>query len=64
MVRVETRKYEASHGHTPRQSREYRVSPWAFRVDGQTDILWITASYRDAVKQAKAQAQWSVEVLP
>jgi hypothetical protein len=64
MIRIDTLKYEASHGHTPRQSRGYQVSPWAFQLDMSTTPVFITASYKDALKQAKAMAQCSVTVLP
>lgn len=64
MIRVDTLKYEASHGRKPRQSRDYQASPWAFQIDVETTPVFITASYKDALKQAKAMAQCSVTVLP
>ena len=48
---------KACHGHTPRQSRQYRVSPWAFQLDHQPEPIWITASYQETLRQAKARAQ-------
>jgi hypothetical protein len=38
-VRIETKQYEFSHGHTPRQGRDSATSPWAFQIDGRQDIL-------------------------
>ena len=64
MIRINTLKYEAAHGRTPRQPREYQVSPWAFQLDMSTTPVFITASYKDALRQAKALAQDSVTVLP
>lgn len=63
-IRIVTREYEYVHGHKPRQTRFYRVSPWAFEIDEQEPPIFITASYKIALKQAKAQAQYSVTVLP
>jgi len=64
MIRVDTLKYEASHGRKPRQSREYQASPWAFQIDLSTTPVFITASYTVALKAAKALAQDRVTVLP
>jgi hypothetical protein len=64
MIRVDTRKYEASHGHTPRQPRGASVSPWAFEIDQHPEPIVITASYKDALKHAKSRARWCVVVLP
>jgi len=64
MIRIETITYEAAHGHKPRQSRQYRTSPWAFQIDLDPTPVFITASYADAVKQAKTRAQYSITVLP
>jgi hypothetical protein len=64
MIRVDTLKYEASHGHKPRQPRGYAVSPWAFAIDQDPTPVWITASSKDALKKAKQRARWSVVVLP
>lgn len=64
MIRVATIKYEASHGHKPRQPRQYAVSPWAFQIDQDPTPVFITACYMDAVRQAKKQAQYSITVLP
>jgi hypothetical protein len=64
MIRVSTLKYEASHGHTPRQPRGMSVSPWAFEIDQDPQPVVITASYKDALKKAKGLARWSVVVQP
>jgi hypothetical protein len=64
MLRVSTLQYEATHGHTPRQPRGQSVSPWAFEIDQDPRPVIITASYKDALKQAKGRARWSVVVLP
>jgi hypothetical protein len=64
MIRVSTLKYEASHGHKPRQPRGYSVSPWAFQIDQHPTPVFITASYKDALNKAKQRARWSVVVLP
>ena len=63
-ITVNTLSYEASHGHKPRQPRFSAVSTWAFEIDQQEPPIFITASYATAVKQAKAQAQHSITVLP
>jgi len=63
-VRIDTRKYEASHGRKPRQSREFKTSLWAFQIDLNPTAVWINRSYRDAVKHAKALADFSITVLP
>ena len=64
MIRVSTLKYEASHGHQPRQPRGMSVSLWAFEIDQDPQPVVITASYKDALNKAKQRAQWSVVVLP
>jgi hypothetical protein len=63
-ISISTIKYEAVHGRKPRQPRAYRVSPWAFHIDLNPVPVFITASYKEALKQATAQAQYSVTVLP
>lgn len=65
MISVDTLKYEASHGHKPRQPYGQPASTWAFTVDGHHDqVVWIRGKYSEALKQAKKQAQYSVTVLP
>ena len=63
-IRIDTTRYEATHGHRPRQPRHYTVSPWAFQIDRDPQPVCITASYRDAVKQAQALATFAITVLP
>lgn len=63
-IYVKTLRYEITHGHTPRQPRGHNVSPWAFQIDETPTPVFITASYKDALKQAKALAQYRVTVLP
>ena len=53
MIRVSTLKYEASHGHTPRQPRGMSVSPWAFEIDQDPQPVVITASYKDALRRPR-----------
>jgi hypothetical protein len=64
MIRVNTLRYEATHGHKPRQPHGASMSPWAFVIDQQPVPVIITASYKDALKKAKSRARWSVVVLP
>jgi hypothetical protein len=64
MIRVNTLRYEATHGHKPRQPHGASVSPWAFQIDQAPEPVIITASYKDALKKAKSRARWSVVVLP
>jgi len=63
-IKVDTRVYQAHYGHKPRQTCFCPVSTWAFEVDGQEPPVFINASYKTALKQAKAMAQHTVEVLP
>jgi hypothetical protein len=63
-IYVKTLRYEITHGHKPRQARASKMSPWAFQIDTSKEPVFITASYKDALKQAKAMAQYSVTVLP
>jgi hypothetical protein len=65
MMHVNTRPYEAVHGHKPRQPLTSRVSRWAFQLDDDPDdILFITAKYRDARRTACGEAKRSITVLP
>jgi hypothetical protein len=64
MIRVSTLRYEASHGHKPRQPHGSSVSPWALLIDQAPKPVVSTASYKDALKHAKSRARWSVTVLP
>jgi hypothetical protein len=61
-IRVETHEYTWVHGHKPR-TQHGQASAWAFQLDGTTAVVWITGTYREAVRQAKRQAQYSVKVL-
>jgi hypothetical protein len=45
MVRVVALKYEAVHGHKPRQPRGYSIWPWAFQIDMAPTPVIFTASY-------------------
>jgi hypothetical protein len=63
-IQVDTHKYAASHGHTPRQPRDFQTSGWAFQIDRNPAPVFIHASYKDAVMQAKALAHYSITVLP
>ena len=63
-ITVDTTRYEATHGRTPRQDRHYATSPWAFQIDRDPTPVFFTARYRDAVKQAQALATYSITVLP
>jgi hypothetical protein len=67
-IQVNTRTYEASHGHTPRQpwgeyAQDRRLS-WAFRIDRNEAPVVIRGTYQEAVTQAKQQAKCSITVLP
>lgn len=64
MITVSTLKFEASHGRKPRQPREYAACPWAFQIDSKAEPVFITASYPEALRQAKKLARYSVTVLP
>jgi hypothetical protein len=64
MIRVDTLRYEATHGHKPRQPHGSSVSAWAFLIDQAPEPVIITASYKDALKKAKSRARWAVVVLP
>ena len=63
-IRIDTLSYESSTGHKPRQPKGYLTSPWAFQIDLDPKVVLITASYKDAVKQAKKLAEYSIKVLP
>ena len=63
-IHIDTTRYEATHSRTPRQDHHYATSPWAFQIDRGPEPVFITASYRDAVKQALALATYSITVLP
>jgi hypothetical protein len=64
MVRVVTLKYEAVHGHKPRQPRGHSIWPWAFQIDMAPTPVIFTASYKNALQKAKERAKFSVHVLP
>jgi hypothetical protein len=64
MIRVSTLKYEAVHGHPPRQPRGMSVSPWRFEIDQHRTPVVIVGSYKQALLKAKQRARWSVVVLP
>ena len=64
MVRVVTLKYEAVHGHKPRQPRGHSIWPWAFQIDMAPTPVIVTASDKDALQKAKERAKFSVRVLP
>ena len=61
-IRVDTHEYEWCHGRKPR-TQHGQTSAWAFQVDNTAQVIWIRGTYREAVKQAKKQAQHSVKVL-
>ena len=63
-ISINTRQYEAVHGHTPRQARFHSTSTWTFAIDTDPTPVFIIASYAGAVKQAKALARSSITVLP
>jgi hypothetical protein len=62
-IRVETREYEWSHGHTPR-TLQGQAGAWAFHLDETATIVWIRGTYRQALAEAKKHARYSVKVLP
>jgi hypothetical protein len=59
---VDTTYYAWSHGHKPR-THPGTTGQWAFRLDGQEQIVKIYGEYRLALVAAKRQAQHSVQVL-
>ena len=61
---VKTARYEASHGHAPRQPRGQAYSGWAFQIDDDPTPVYINNTYTEAVAQAKYRARHSVTVLP
>ena len=63
-VKVDTSRYELSHGRKPRQARWEGIGAWAFQIDTDEDPVLIYANYHDALKQAKHLAQHIVTVLP
>jgi hypothetical protein len=63
-IRVDIERYEASHGHKPRQPRDDPESGWAFQLDSDPTPVFIRAPYSAAVKQAKQRARYSITVLP
>ena len=63
-ITIDTRPYERVHHRKPRQPRFYSVSPWAFEIDGIEKPIFITASYKAALKQVKGMAKYSVTVMP
>lgn len=63
-VRINTSEYKSIHGHTPKQHRFSPVSTWAFQIDQQQEPFFVIASYKTALKLAKASAQHTVTVLP
>lgn len=63
-VRIDTIKYQASHGQKPRQPYGMGAGRWAFQIDMDTTPVFIRGTYQEAVKQAKSQAQYSITVLP
>jgi hypothetical protein len=63
MVRVVTLKYEAVHGHKPRQPQGHSIWSWAFQIDMAPTPVIFTASYKDALQKAKSRAKFSVHVL-
>jgi hypothetical protein len=63
-IRIDTTQYEASHGHTPRQPRQQASSAWAFQIDDKPEPVCINNTYKLALAQAKAWAQYTVTVLP
>jgi hypothetical protein len=64
MIRVDTRKYEASHGHKPRQPRGAKTSLWVFQIDQDPEPRYLRMGYKAALAQAKAWAVASVTVNP
>ena len=63
-IRIDTTKYEAVHGRTPRQPSGYQTSPWAFQIDQEPRPVFLVGRYSDALKRAKRRARYSVTVLP
>lgn len=63
-IRIDTNKYEWSHGHKPRQPRGEGAGAWAFQIDTNPEPVFIRGTYNEAVRAAKKQAQYSITVLP
>jgi hypothetical protein len=61
-IRVDTHEYEWCHARKPR-TQHGQASAWAFALDGTPTVVWVQGTYREAVRQAKKQAQHSVKVL-
>jgi hypothetical protein len=64
MIHVETRKYEARHGHKPRQPRQTKTALWVFQIDDTPEPVYLRMAYKAALQQAKAWATTRVTVLP
>jgi len=64
MIHVDTRQYEVSHGHTPRQPRGAPTALWAIQIDDDPTPRYLRMPLRDAIAQAKAWATTSITILP
>ena len=63
-IEIVTRSYEIRHGRKP--SRTVRGG-WAFAIDGRretADLLYCNGTLADCLKQARATATVSIEVMP
>ena len=53
-IRIETKQYECSHGHTPRTPRDGGMSYWMFQIDDAPKPHGIVArTYGEALRLAK-----------
>ena len=60
-IRVDTMKYEASHGHKPATKQ---AGAWAFQLDTNPEPMIVRSRYLAALRIAKIYAKYSVTVLP
>ena len=63
-LRIETTRYQWTHGHTPRTKPGEGATPWAFLIDSDTQPVWITGTYREALRRATTLAHYFITVLP